>query len=114
MKLASVTAVTFQLPIGWLNAAAPLNMLSILVTCSVFHDPMLALKRVALWNKAFMSATRLVSQFVIGSYSAAPQSTLGEHVHAPDGALFKQLVTAVCKAAKLANGTGPVQADAGP
>ena len=114
MAFISVTLAVFHELMFWLNAAAPWNMLFMSVTCSVFHDPTSALNDVALLNKAFMSATRLVSQFVIGSYTAAPQSTAIEHVHAPDVTLLKQLFTAVCKAAKLANGPGAVHADAGP
>ena len=84
MAFISVTLAVFHELMFWLNAAAPWNMLFMSVTCSVFHDPTSALKRRRIANKAFMSATRLVSQFVIGSYTAAPQSTAIEHVHAPD------------------------------
>jgi hypothetical protein len=40
MPLIVVTLLTFQEPIGWLNATAPLNILAISVTCPTFHADM--------------------------------------------------------------------------
>jgi len=64
-------------------------------------------------NNDDISVTWLVSQDVIGSYTAAPQSIVVQS-HAPLATLFRQVFTAVCSAATLANGPGPSQALAGP
>ena len=40
MKLMSVTAAMFQLPMGWLKEVASLNMKLVLVTAAMFQLPM--------------------------------------------------------------------------
>ena len=42
-----VTRSTFQLAMFWLKAVAPVSMLLMVVARAVFHEPMLALKEVA-------------------------------------------------------------------
>jgi len=81
----------------------------------VLQLPMFALKVARPLNSDDISFTWLVSQDVMGSYTAAPQSIDGDvQSHAPLGALFRQVFTAVASAAPFANGPGPSQALAGP
>jgi len=109
----SVTAAVFQLPMSWLNALAPENIDDMSVTAAVLQLPTFALKVARPLNSDDISATWLVSQDVMGSYTAAPQSIVVQS-HAPLGALFRQVFTAVSSAAPFANGPGPSQALAGP
>ena len=84
-----------------------------LFTAAVFQFPMFALKSDFDANSDDISVTSLVSQDVMGSYTAAPQSTNWQS-HAPLLTLLRQLVTAVPSAEAFANGPGPSQALAGP
>ena len=98
---------------SWLNALAPENIDDMSVTAAVLQLPTFALKVARPLNSDDISATWLVSQDVMGSYTAAPQSIVVQS-HAPLGALFRQVFTAVSSAAPFANGPGPSQALAGP
>mmetsp|Transcript_363 Transcript_363/g.1652 ORF Transcript_363/g.1652 Transcript_363/m.1652 type:complete len:107 (-) Transcript_363:194-514(-) len=78
-----VTCAVFHEPMGWLNAKARLNMLSMSVTCAVSHLLMSSLNELGsktpphhhpmqFRNKSDMSVTRLVSQLGMSSHPAAP------------------------------------------
>jgi hypothetical protein len=111
----SVTAAVFHALMSWLNVLAFENIDDMSVTAVVFQLPMLALNSARPLNSDDISFTWLVSQDVMGSYTAAPQSIDGDvQSHAPLGALFRQVFTAVASAAPFANGPGPSQALAGP
>ncbi len=108
-----LTAVVFQLPISWLNVFAPANIYVMVLTAPVFQLPMFALKSDLDANSDDISVTWLVSQDVMGSYTAAPHSTTRQS-HAPLLTLLRQLSRAIASAKWSANGPGPSQALAGP
>ena len=108
-----LTFAVLQVLMSWLNALAPENIDDMSVTAAVLQLPTFALKVARPLNSDDISATWLVSQDVMGSYTAAPQSIVVQS-HAPLGALFRQVFTAVSSAAPFANGPGPSQALAGP
>jgi len=107
------TFAVLHVLMSWLNALAPENIDDMSVTAVVFQLPMFALKVARPLNSDDISATWLVSQDVMGSYTAAPQSIVVQS-HAPLPVLFRQVFTAVSSAAPFANGPGPSQALAGP
>src|SRR5690349_19016891 len=74
----SVTLEVFQLPIGWLKAAAFKNMADMVVTLAVFQLPMGWLKSKAPLNRPFISVTPAVFQLPIlaGPFSMAQPSNM--------------------------------------
>ena len=83
------------------------------VTFAVFHPPISALNEDLPSNKPVMSVIKLVFQFEIDSYTAAPQSTFLQS-QLPSGLPAKQFNTAVSNADLVVNGPGPSQFDDGP
>ena len=67
-----VTAAVFQLPISWLNAAAPWNISSMLLTVLVSHLLMSWLNEVASLNKELMSVTPDVHDLASSASFQAP------------------------------------------
>ena len=61
-KPASVTLSTFQLARFWLNAVASRNMLAMLATRAVFHEPMFWLNVCLLLKSEAMLLTAAVFQ----------------------------------------------------
>ena len=83
------------------------------VTFAVFHPPMSALNEDLPSNKPVISVIKLVFQFEIDSYTAAPQSTFAQ-LQLPSALPAKQFDTAVSNADLVVNGPGPSQFDDGP
>ena len=85
------------------------------VTFAVFHPPISALNEDLPSNKPAISVIKLVFQFEIDSYTAAPQSTFLQSqlpsALPPDP---KQFDIAVSNADLVVNGPGPSQFDDGP
>ena len=100
---------------SWLKAVAPLNIWCMFVTLPVFHPPIFALNEDLPSNKPVMSVIKLVFQFEIDSYTAAPQSTVVQSQLPSASALpAKQFHVAVSNADLVVNGPGPSQFDDGP
>ena len=83
------------------------------VTFAVFHPPISALNEDLPSNKPAISVIKLVFQFEIDSYTAAPQSTFAQ-LQLPSALPAKQFDTAVSNADLVVNGPGPSQFDDGP
>ena len=104
-----VTEDTSQPPIGWLNAAAPLNILPMCVTEDTSQPPIGWSNAAAFLNISFMSVTRLTFQLGMSFNPAAPQFAPCIVQHAspdPSGDAARQLSTASLSAARSANGAG--------
>ena len=111
----SSTSETSQEPMSWLKAVVPLNIWRMFVTLPVFHPLIFALNEDSVSNRPLMSVIKLVFQFEIDSYTAAPQSTFLQSqlpsALPPDP---KQFDIAVSNADLVVNGPGPSQFDDGP
>ena len=98
-------------PMSWLNAAAPLNMEFMSVTCDVSQSRWPRWNAAAPQNMEFMSVTSVVSQLGMSSQPAAPQraelgtsqfESVEQHL-APEGEASRQLFTATLSAVPSAN-----------
>ena len=98
---------------SWLKAVAPLNIWRMFVTLPVFHPLIFALNEDSVSNMPLMSVIKLVFQFEIDSYTAAPQSRFPQ-LQLPSALPAKQFDTAVSNADLVVNGPGPSQFDDGP
>ena len=109
----SATSDTSQELMSWLKALAPLKTWCMFVTLPVFHPPISALNEDLSSNKPVISVIKLVFQFEIDSYTAAPQSRFPQ-LQLPSALPAKQFDTAVSNADLVVNGPGPSQFDDGP